>query len=139
MLMCRMCALPSSCGLGYICVPPPSQALHRGVFVALPSRERVSSLWQLPKVLSTLLRVHGSFGAFVLLLTSTYALFRGSAYIFDPAISNPLTSSSLGHHHGAVELNRCLAQWNVSAWKSSKFSDDTWHQMWPTDPRNLCL
>lgn len=65
-LMCRMCAPPSSCGLGYICVPPPSQALHRGVFVVLPSRECVSSRWQLPKVLNTLLREHCSLAAFVL-------------------------------------------------------------------------
>lgn len=85
-------------------MPPPSQALHGGVFVVLPSRERVGSRWQLPKVLNTLLRAHGSFGAFVLLLTSTYALFRGAALIFDPAISNPLTNSSLRWHSGAKSV-----------------------------------
>ncbi|TWW70701.1 hypothetical protein D4764_17G0001840 [Takifugu flavidus] len=73
-----MCALPSSCGLGYICMPPPSQALHRGVFAVLPSRECVSSRWQLPKVLNTLLREHCSLAAFVSMLTDTSGNHRAA-------------------------------------------------------------
>lgn len=120
-----MWSLPSSCALVYICVPPPSQALHRGVFVVFHSRGCVSSRWQLPKVLNTPLRECRCFGAFVL------CFLRSAASILCPVISNPLMSLSLRWCRGGAVFSpvECFSLEELKVFRWLLASDVSYRQL----------